>query len=254
MRLDMSVCLVLFLLFTGCASLATDSNPNAASVAATAPAGAVKPEQGKEDKEKAEQRRQKTKELRQKQREVEAAEVEHRVAALDRNVRQWSVEAALQKTTHELEQAKKALQMFRDVHKPRELDQKKIELDQATYHAEHQKDELGELVSMYEADEFARQTKELVLKRGRRSLEMADRSLAMAKKEIAHLETVSLPDRERDLTQKVVDAELDRRKAEVEAEKCRLETAQAVKKEQLRLADLAEDIAELQKALAEAGS
>ena len=105
-------------------------------------------------------------------------------------------------------------------------------------------DEIGE------ADEFARTTKELVLKRGRRDLELAERSLAVATKELAHFETVTLAQRERELQQKLRDAELERTKVGLEIEKWQLEGKLAEQKHKDRLADLAEDIQELQAVLA----
>jgi hypothetical protein len=165
-------------------------------------------------------------------------------------VRQWSIDAQLAKTAAELERAGQELDVFVKEVMPRELEQKRIQLDGSTYRAEHAKDELGELTAMYEADEFARTTKELVLKRGRRDLEMAERQLAVARKEIAHFENVAMPQRLRELQQKVADATLERRKAEADAGKAKLEFALAIRKAELRLADLEEDIAELQQGLA----
>ena len=52
-----------------------------------------------------------------------------------------------------------------------------LKVDEARYAAEHAQDELSELIAMYEADEFAEMTKELILKRGRRNLEVAGREL-----------------------------------------------------------------------------
>ncbi|MBL8756459.1 MAG: hypothetical protein JNK15_24405 [Planctomycetes bacterium] len=216
---------------------------------------AQEPAQDKaKDKEKAEQQKAKRKELRGKQRELEAANLEHQVAAIDQRARQWSVDAALEKTAADVQHARKALATFLEDVKPRELEEKKIGIDQAVYQAEHAKDELGELEAMYQADEFAKKTKELVLKRGRRSLEMAERSLAVARKENAHFEQVGLPERERELRQRIADVELERRKAEGEAEKCKLELEQARKKQAFRIADLQEEIAELEQALAEGKS
>jgi hypothetical protein len=201
-------------------------------------------------KEKAEQKKQKQKELRNKQRELLAAQSEQRVAEMDRQVRQMGVQAALQKTATELEHAKKELAgWLRDV-KPRELDEKKLGLDQSTYRAEHSKDEYGELSAMYENDEFARTTKELVLKRGRRELESSERYLDLTKRENAWFETWTQPARERELKQKIADAELEAKKAEIEAQKAKLEMELQVKKGEERLSDLAEEIRELQETLA----
>lgn len=202
-----------------------------------------------EKKQKEETRKQKQKELRTKQRELEYAKVEGRVADIDRHARAMVVEASLQRTANELDKAKSDLEVFLKELRPREIEEKKISLDQGIYRAEHSKDELNELVAMYEADEFARTTKELVLKRGRRDLEMAERSLGIAKRESAHLEAYVLPQRERELRQKVTDAELERHKAEMEAEKARIEAEIGVKKQADRVADLEEDVRDLQETL-----
>lgn len=231
---------------------ACQATPPAAVPAANAPAPKDAAGDDKKDdaKAKAEAKKQKQKELRQKQRELEAAQVEQRVADLDRAVRQVGVQRALDKTADELAHARAELEGFLKDVKPRELEAKRIGLDASVYRAEHSKDELGELTAMYEADEFARKTKELVLKRGRRDLEMAERQLAVAQKESKHFETVELADRERELRSKLADAEVERKKAETDAEKAKLEAGLADKKAKERLADLAEDIAELQEAIA----
>ncbi|MCU0863046.1 MAG: hypothetical protein MUC36_04570 [Planctomycetes bacterium] len=222
--------------------------------AATAASPAAPPRPADQDQEKADAklaaRKQKQKELRGKQRELEAAHGEQQVAEFERRMRQLALDASVQKTTDDLEQAKQDLAVFLADQKPRELEERRISFDSSTYRAEHSKDELGELVAMYEADEFARTTKELVLKRGRRDLELAERSLAVATKELAHFEQVTLPQRERELQQKLRDAERERTKVGLEVEKWQLEGKLAEQKHKDRLADLAEDIQELQAALA----
>lgn len=190
------------------------------------------------------------KELRGKERELETLGLERQVAQLERRVREWSVQATLDRTAADVAAARAELESFLNDVRPRELEERKLGLDGATYDAEHSKDEYEELQAMYQADEFARMTKELVLKRGRRSLEMAERRLSIQKREVAHFEAVELPERERQLRRKLADAELERRKAEVEMEKARLELALAERKTAERAADLAEEIAELREKLA----
>lgn len=249
--------LLCLLLSTACQSsspgpaAATQGGAVPPGAATGAPAAAPSAEdQEKAAKERAAQRKQKQKELRTKQRELASFRAEQEIAGHDRTARQLTVDAALVRTAAQLEQARQDLATFLAEVRPRELEERRIDLDRAIHRAEHQKDELGELTAMYEADEFARSTKELVLKRGRRELEMAERQLAVARKETTHFETVVLPQRERELRQKVADAELERRKAELEGEKARLEFALATRKAQERQADLEEDIAELSEALA----
>jgi len=248
-------CLRPLVLLCSFANFACQGTPPAAMANPAAPPAAeaqkpAEPTKPDEAKAKADAKKALQKELRGKQREQEAFAVEQQVAQLDRAVRQASIEASLAKTAADLAHARSELELFVKELRPRELEEKKMGLDQATYRAEHSKDEYGELEAMYQADEFARKTKELVLKRGRRDLEMAERYLAIQKREIAHFEGSQLPERERQLRQRIADAELERQKAETEASKSKLEFALADKKAKDRAADLAEEIAELQEKLA----
>lgn len=247
--------IVLAALLSGCAAPPTspEAPANVPAAAAAAPA-AQDAEAAKkaadEAKQKADEKRSKQKELRDKQRQLAHAAVERQVQEIDRTTRTLTVQAALDRAGVELEVARKELEVFLQDVKPREIEQRRISLDGTTYYAEHQKDELGELTAMYEADEFARSTKELVLKRGRREMELADRRLAVEKREYSHFEQTELPNRERELRHKVADAELAKRKAELEVEKARIELELEARKLTERTADLEEDVRDLQEALA----
>jgi hypothetical protein len=255
MSLRTILTLVSCALISSCAAppAATPAPPAATAPAAADPAKAAAAsaaEQAAAQKQKLDARRKQQKDLRQKQRELAHAKVEQQVEALDRRHRTMSVDAALERTGVDLEAARAELNAFLQDEKPRELEARRISLDGTVYRAEHSKDELAELTAMYEADEFARTTKELVLKRGRRDLELSDRRLAVERREFAHFEQFELPKRERELRHKVADAELARRKAELDVEKARFELDLADQKRTERLADLDEEIRELQEELA----
>ncbi|MCC7062358.1 MAG: hypothetical protein IT456_06100 [Planctomycetes bacterium] len=233
--------------------LATCLLPSCASVpVAAADAGAKAPaaESKSDAAGKAEARKGKQKELNKKIRELAHARIEKETGAIDAKIRAGAVAAALQNATDELAEKQKALELFLGEQRSRELEEKKISLDRSAQRAEFAKDELGELVSMYENDEFAKTTKELVLKRGRRELEMADRSLAVERREFAEFEQHALPQRERELRRKVADAELERKKAEFEVDKAKLELALAAAKADESIAELEAEIVELREALA----
>lgn len=238
-------------LLTACSAVPTAaSNPPAPAGPVAQEPKAEAPKTAEADKQKAEAKKQKQKELRNKQRELALFRIEQQTAELDRKVRTMGVEATLLRTASELDLARRNLDLFLNDQRARELEDRRISLDYSVHRADHAKDELGELEAMYQADEFAKTTKELVLKRGRRELEMAERSLAVARKATAEFEQHTLPQRERELRQKVADAENERRKAEIDATKAQLEQQIADQKQKDRLADLEEDIAELQQALA----
>ncbi|MCA8953425.1 MAG: hypothetical protein KDE27_28185 [Planctomycetes bacterium] len=187
--------------------------------------------------------------LAQKTREREQLTAEQRIAAMAREATAVANAAALAKARADLEIARGDLEHFTAHEKPRELQKHQLDIDRATYQADHAKDELAELVAMYDADEFAKSTKELVLKRGRRSLEVAERQLELEKQEFAGFREHDLPKRERGLQQKVTDAEVAVQKAEFEAGKAELEAGLAGAKEQGKVADLEFEIGELQREL-----
>lgn len=192
------------------------------------------------------------KELRKKQRELPQRDTERRIAALTARVKSMAVLAARDKATYDAETATKALEHFLEKQRPRELDEHQIRIDRSTHRAEHAKDEYDELVSMYAEDEFAKSTKELVLKRGRRSLEMAERDLAVAKQEFEEFRGFTLPRRESELQRKVADARRELRKADLETDKASLEQTLAEQKSQAGDEDLNEAIRELQQKIAKA--
>src|SRR5438093_7140442 len=161
------------LAFAACASQSgvAEGPPAGAPPAKPAEAQKTEAEKKTEQDKKVEERAAKEKELRNKKRDLDYARVALETAAIDRHVRTMTVENALVRTRLDLEKAQKDLRVFREEHKPRELDEHKITLDAQTYRAEEAKDEQAELESMYKEDEFAKKTKELVLKRGRRQME-----------------------------------------------------------------------------------
>ncbi len=238
------------LLLTACATAPTEPAPQAPpAVAAEAP---KKPEASAEDAaaKKAEQQ----KELDKKRRELRYARAELEPAAMERRLHTMATETSLRETAAALEDARVDLTVFRTSVKPRELEDKRIGLDGRVHRADHAKDELAELTAMYEADEFAKVTKELVLKRGRRELEIAERSLAVARQEFEHFEKHELPKREHELERKVEAAEHARKKAELEAQKRQVEDEIAAAKAKDRIEELERDIAELEQKLAKGGS
>lgn len=234
------------LLLAACAGTSAAVQPQPAPAAVQEPAT----DAARAGKTAADERAAREKELQQKQRELEYAEIEGETQAIEREARRLGVQAAVAKAEETLAEARAAREAFLGQEKPRQLEQRRIQLDQQTYAAEEAKDELGELEAMYAQDEFARSTKELVLKRGRRKLELSERSLAIGRQEIDFLREHTLPQQEREHQRKVADAELELQKARLELKKADLELALGARKAKDRVADLQRDIAELQQKLA----
>jgi hypothetical protein len=232
-----------------CAATPSAPEPGAPSAPLAKTAEADKAEKDK----KAEEKKQQEKDLAVKKRDLEYAKVGVQTAAIDRQVRSMAVDASVARAQIELDKHKRELDLFISQHKPREIEERRISLDGQTYRAEESKEELAELEAMYKEDEFARSTKELVVKRGRRQMEMADRHLAVGKKEFEVFEKHTLVERERELRQKVKDAELELEKARLEHQKAQLELSVQQRQADDRVADLQRDIVELERKIAEGG-
>jgi hypothetical protein len=256
-----TVLLCSWLVVGACSSTAAAGTDGAAAPPAAAPPagaqepapaqpGAAKPAGAQDAQKQQDERKQKEKELLQKRRDLEYAQVAVETAAIERQIRTMSVEAALQRTGIELTKATRQLEVFRTQQKPRELEEKRISLDAQGNYADEAKDELAELEAMYKDDEFAKATKELVIKRSRRQLELADRRLAVARREFELFEQHTLVDREQDLQRKVDDAKLEVEKAKLEQQKSRLDLDVARRQAEDRVRDLERDIGELEQAVA----
>lgn len=234
--------LALLPLFLPLPSCATGSGELAPS-AVQAPAAA---DDGKEQEKKAEEQKQRDKDLQQKRRDLDYAKIAVQTAAIDRQVRQMSVEAAAARSQIEVDKQKRELDLFLQQHKPRELEEHRIALDYQIHRAEEAKEELAELEAMYKDDEFARATKELVIRRGRRQMEMADRNLAVGQKEFEVFEKHTLAERERELRQKLKDAEVELDKARLEHQKAQIELDVQQRQADDKVKDLMRDIEELE--------
>lgn len=238
-------------LFVACVSHSGESkqDPSPSTAAAAKDEG-----ESKDDAKKAAAQKVKDaeKEWKHKVRDLEYAEISVRTTAIDRQIRTMGFEAELARAEKDVEKHKKNLEQHTKETAPRELEERKIGVDHNVYRAEEAKDELAELESMYKADEFAKATKELVIKRGRRGVEMADRSLAVARRELAELETHTMPQRERELRDQLADAERTLQKARLEADKARIELDVAQRQADDRVADLKQEVEDLVKKLDEA--
>ena len=199
---------------------------------------------------KADERQAKEKELRNKKRELDYARVAVQTGAIEREMRTLAADRALANARHEVEKAQAELAVFLAAQRSREKDEKQLGIDSQTYRAEEAKDEQAELESMYKEDQFAKRTKELVLKRGQRQVELADRSLDLAKREQGLFVEHTLPDRERDLTHKRDEAVLDVQKAELEQRKTALELDVQRRQAEDKVRDLEQDVKELEQKLA----
>lgn len=177
---------------------------------------------------------------------LEVGALELQVVELNSEIQAQGIAAKIAKARRELELAERALEHFTKDTVPLATREAKILIDVARYEAEHAKDEFNELVSMYEADEFAAMTKELVLKRGRRTLEIAERKLEVQRTKLAHLEGSEQPRKKMELEGKIQDARGGLASANLEEKKITLEIQISTMKARFTLAELQRDLAEVE--------
>jgi hypothetical protein len=159
--------------------------PTNAADAAAAPAVAAKAAARKAEK---------------KAREVTYAKMELAIAQLDAERELKDATLDVERSRHDLEAAQRNLEHFQKVERALALEDQVIDLDRAKEQAHQQQQELEELMAMYKADEYAKLTKELVIQRGKFQMEMAQRSLELARKRAADREGHEWPTKERELS------------------------------------------------------
>ena len=175
---------------------------------------------------------------------IAQAEQKLEIARLEAEVSEMSTTAALDKARQDLvvakrglEEQQRELEHFDKVTMPTELEQAQIGHDRATHRADESLDELRELESMYEQEEFAELTKELVLKRGRRQLELSKRSLEVSDMRLKGLKNEGLPKRRRALEHMLRDAELKVAQSEAALRKVELSNKVASMKARQKIVD-----------------
>jgi hypothetical protein len=160
--------------------------------------------------------------------ELSVARLELELAELGARSSTAEAERGVRQATLALSEAERDLAVFRETERPHAIAEAVLELDQADHRRETEHDELNELIAMYAAEDFAAMTKELVLKRGRKNLEFAERELELARAELDHLQNLTLPKKERELEAALEKARGEHAQAEAELAKARLEATKSL--------------------------
>jgi hypothetical protein len=196
----------------------------------TGPLGGA-PKPGPEDEEEGS-------ELQELSAKYELARLELELARLEAQQAVTGAERKLVEARIGQEKAGLEREAFDALGRARELDESRLGIDQARGRAEDAAAELAELEAMYAAEEFATKTKELVLTRGRRQLELAKRALDLAERQDKELSGFELPAKERELELARVGAEKELKEAEEGLTKVRLEQKIAIAKAEQEVAEL----------------
>ena len=219
------------LLVSACASAEEDRAVN--ELVAQEPAAAAAGKGAKGDKpadEKAEDPEAKARKAAFKREDrghdLAQAQMELRLAEMGAEASLMQAEQAVADANRELEEKERALAVFNQFEQPHKLSEGQLSLDRALHRRELQADELNELKAMYAAEDFAAMTKELVLKRGVKGLEFAERGLELERKKLQLLTEETLPKQARELRAAVEKAQRGVRQAEQALAKAKLENEQ----------------------------
>lgn len=174
----------------------------------------------------------------ERERKLTYARIELKIAELSTANDLREADASLARARRNLDEARDDLEHFKSVEMPISLDDKKIDLDRVTFRADESKEELAELENMYKKEEYAELTKELVIKRGRRQLELAQRDLKVEERKYDSLQKQELQKKQRGLEDAVRKAEEELASAEVKVQKQRLENEVAMLKAKNKIEDL----------------
>ena len=130
---------------------------------------------------------------------AEQAAVDLRIAELElksaRAKAEGDVEGARRgvlKAEAELAKAERSLAAF-EAGVSLRIEEKELALARSVGRADDAKLELAELEAMYAEEEFAEMTKELVIQRGRRAVELSDRALTLERAKLSELRENTLP-------------------------------------------------------------
>jgi hypothetical protein len=113
----------------------------------------------------------------------------------------------LERARNDLQSAQRDLDHYQKQERPLDLEDAQIDLDRGAESALEKRQELDELIAMYKKDEFAKMTKELVLQRGKVSMELVQREVELSKKRAADKKEHAMVVKERDLSLAVAKAQ-----------------------------------------------
>lgn len=172
-----------------------------------------------------------------KEREIAYARMELAIAEMGAQADLVDAEQGLEHARQELETARTELQHFQKVEMQLDQEDQKLDLDRSAENVVQQKQELEELMAMYKADEYAKMTKELVVRRGKFQLEMAERSSALEQKRAADHQSHTWPMKARELSLSVTKAEQAVGAAEAKLAKTKSQNELDLLRARHRLAD-----------------
>jgi hypothetical protein len=272
MTLGTLAVLAMFTMLSGCATQERQQ-PTLQQQSAPQQAAEAKPAEDKPKTASADDLKKKRKELRDKERQIARLERDLNVAQQKLEKARLSMEhtglrneASLIRAEAELDLAMRRLAIFNEQNVPSRLAWGELSLQNAQDRFQEAQEELDQLELMYNEDEFADQTKEIVLERGRRRLQRSQRDLELRRVDFATLQQQNLPVERREQELQVTDKEEGLKRAHeavatsvidqeiglisAEGEIIRLENELDDTREEIE--ELKEEVAKMEKEVAEA--
>ena len=111
--------------------------------------------------------------------ELELARMELELAGMEAEREVQECKRKLEEARREVDEARRAMEHFR-AKSPRELAEQQLDLDRSVQAKTEAEQELREMEATYAKDQFATDTKELVLMRHRKRVEFAARGLELS--------------------------------------------------------------------------
>jgi hypothetical protein len=127
------------------------------------------------------------------QRDLAAAQDKLLIAKLQLGLAERRAETSRARKQAELELARAELTQFDECDAPSQIAKTKLDLTRRRDALAEQQEELAQLEMLYEKQDLADKTREIVLQRGKRRVERAQEELAIAGRDAATLESRSLP-------------------------------------------------------------
>ncbi len=142
---------------------------------------------------------------------------------------------------------------FREVEAPAKLAEEQLSLDNSEFRLQESRQEQEQMEAEYGphlTDEQARKTGEIVIWRGQKRIEFAERRLELSRNSLAQLDGYELPARAGDLEQKVVEKREALARAREKAERGELENLVSVTKAENRIDLLHYELSKLRESAA----
>lgn len=178
-------------------------------------------------------------------RALQDARIELKIAQAETESSARKAQDDVESAEDELKVASEALDHFLKSERDLELSKAQLDVDRATWGLEAERQELAELEAMYKKDDVAALTKELVLQRGKKGVEFAERGLAHEQREAAMKRDYELPKKLREL-------EVEKREKENALREARAEQTKAKDEIELKLRKARAEVEDAEKALTKA--